>query len=67
MNRCCRYCTPPERHPGCHATCEEYLREKKKYDYDKREMSDKKKIAYDMDSYEIGRFDRITKKNKKRR
>ena len=65
MIRCCRYCTPPERHLGCHATCEEYLREKKKYDHDKREISNKKKIAHDMNTYEIDRFNKI--QNKKRR
>lgn len=28
MNRVCRDCKPPKRHPGCHSECEEYLKER---------------------------------------
>lgn len=28
----CRYCVPPKRTETCHATCEEYIEAKKKYD-----------------------------------
>lgn len=28
----CRNCVPPKRHPGCHAVCEAYLKEKETCD-----------------------------------
>ena len=28
MIRSCNGCVAPKRHPGCHATCEDYLKEK---------------------------------------
>ena len=28
MTRICYGCTPPDRHVGCHATCEKYLKER---------------------------------------
>lgn len=30
--QCCRYCGPPQRHVGCHATCETYIQAKQEYD-----------------------------------
>lgn len=30
--QCCRFCGPPKRSVGCHATCENYIQEKKEYD-----------------------------------
>lgn len=27
----CYYCKPPKRHPGCHATCPDYIEDKKNY------------------------------------
>ena len=32
MINCCRGCVPPKRHAKCHATCEEYMKEKQKHD-----------------------------------
>lgn len=29
---CCQPCVPPERHIGCHATCEKYITAKQKRD-----------------------------------
>ena len=29
---CCKYCKPPKRHIGCHATCEEYKDAKQERD-----------------------------------
>lgn len=29
---CCQPCVPPERHIGCHASCEKYITAKQKYD-----------------------------------
>lgn len=41
----CRYCTAPKRHPGCHSTCPEYLKEKAEYDKLK-EQHDKEKAVH---------------------
>ena len=32
MIDCCRYCKAPKRHPGCHASCGEYIAERAEYD-----------------------------------
>ena len=32
---CCKNCVPPQRHPGCHGTCEQYLKEKAEYEKQK--------------------------------
>ena len=28
---CCRYCVAPKRHPGCHSTCPEYIKEREEH------------------------------------
>lgn len=30
--RCCNGCVAPKRHPGCHGSCPEYLKEKAEHD-----------------------------------
>lgn len=37
--KCCKNCVAPKRHIGCHATCAEYLSEKKEHD----ELRDKER------------------------
>lgn len=47
--KCCIKCVAPKRHPGCHGTCEEYLKEKELCDQDKhalRKAKDKEEIVY---------------------
>ena len=34
--RCCHGCVPPKRKVGCHATCSEYLQEKKNHEEEKK-------------------------------
>ena len=34
--KACRYCKPPKRQPGCHATCKEYLDEKAAWEEEKK-------------------------------
>ena len=29
---CCRYCVAPKRHPGCHGTCPEYIKQREEYE-----------------------------------
>lgn len=40
---CCRKCAPPKRQLGCHATCEEYKKEKEKYEEDKKKLNEIKR------------------------
>lgn len=30
--KCCNGCVPPKRNPYCHATCEDYIREKAEHE-----------------------------------
>lgn len=34
--KCCLDCVAPKRYPGCSAKCEVYIKEKKRYDFDKK-------------------------------
>lgn len=36
MIKCCKGCVSPKRHPGCHATCKEYIKEKAEYEEKKK-------------------------------
>lgn len=42
--KCCNGCVPPKRNPYCHATCEDYIREKEIHeaelaaDYERRRI-----------------------------
>jgi hypothetical protein len=36
MIRCCKDCKAPKRHPGCHATCPEYIEQKEKHEQDRQ-------------------------------
>lgn len=39
---CCKDCVAPKRHPGCHATCKEYIEEKAKYEEQKAKIKEAK-------------------------
>lgn len=41
--QCCKGCVPPERHEGCHSTCEKYQKEKKAHDEYKAKVREAKK------------------------
>ena len=43
MINCCNGCVPPKRHIGCHATCEDYISEKKKHEKKLKEIRRRKK------------------------
>lgn len=40
----CYRCEPPKRHPGCHATCPEYIEDRKAYDTMKEAVEYEKKL-----------------------
>ena len=45
MIHSCVGCVPPERHPGCHGTCEKYLADKAAHDQRKAEMDRNSRIS----------------------
>lgn len=56
--KCCQYCVAPKRHPGCHGTCPEYLKEKA--EHEERKASDYKQRKVKGDIY-CQRSERVTK------
>jgi hypothetical protein len=44
MIRCCYGCIAPKRYPGCHAQCQEYIKEKAVHDAQHEEERKKKEI-----------------------
>lgn len=57
---CCKDC--PDRHVGCHATCETYIKEKKEND----EMKQRVKDSHKIDIYKSGKaFERRNKQLRK--
>ena len=40
--KCCKNCVPPTRYPGCHANCNKYLKEKAKWEEEKKIMRKKR-------------------------
>lgn len=53
MIDCCKGCIPPKRHPGCHSTCEEYLRQHKKHNQEREERYQMRKIDWDFEDYVV--------------
>lgn len=51
-NFSCKGC--PDRHPGCHAKCEKYNREKAAHEAEKAEAAKKAAIQNGLTSYQIG-------------
>ena len=42
--KCCQPCVPPKRHPGCHDTCPDYIKEKAE-DAEKKEKDRKRRAV----------------------
>lgn len=40
----CRYCTAPKRHPGCHSTCPEYLKDKAEHERRKEQLDKERAV-----------------------
>ena len=36
----CQGCVPPKRHVGCHATCKEYIEDKKAWEEEKKQIKE---------------------------
>lgn len=41
----CRDCKPPKRHPGCSGVCEDYKKDRERYDADMAKNPDKTAIS----------------------
>lgn len=64
--RCCYECVPPKRHPGCHATCEEYLKQKAEHDaYKDRENAERRRQD-DVTKYDVEKSEWIRKHRRRK-
>lgn len=61
----CKDCVPPDRHPGCHGTCEKYLEEKKLIDEFNAQNYKQRHAVSDIIGRENARFNKALKKRKK--
>lgn len=61
---CCRDCVPPQRHMGCHGTCERYRREKTEYEAEVERIKREQAAARDINEYTRGIADRMRKSKK---
>ena len=57
----CHYCVPPERHPGCHATCPRYAEGKARYEADKAEANKKITLKYYANEKHAEAIDNVAK------
>lgn len=64
MIHCCNGCVQPERHPGCHGTCEKYLTEKAAHDKQKAELDRESRVSA---AIYIDRGNKVAKAMRKRR
>lgn len=64
---CCKNCVPPKRHDSCHATCEEYLKEKAQFEEDKKKVKENespKITAYDLNELAYADYKRHKRKRR---
>lgn len=55
----CRNCVPPERKPGCHTTCDKYIREKAMVDQEKEAIRRGKEEHENYMSYRMSANERM--------
>ena len=51
--RTCYGCEKPKRHPGCHATCPDYLRENAEHQERKKLVGREKRLYYSLEEFGI--------------
>lgn len=64
---CCKNCVPHQRHPGCHGTCEQYLKEKAEYEKQKEYAKAHKTVMltnYDFDEIAYASSKRHKRRNR---
>lgn len=59
MFNCCRQCTAPKRHPGCHDHCKEY--KEARADFDQKKAADDRRTGRATHSVYAQKIDRINK------
>jgi hypothetical protein len=62
---CCKNCVPPQRHPGCHSTCKQYLKEKAEYEKQKEYAKAHKTVM--LTNYDFDEIAYVSSKRHKRR
>lgn len=62
---CCKNCVHPQRHPGCHGTCEQYLKEKAEYEKQKEYAKAHKTVM--LTNYDFDEIAYASSKRHKRR
>lgn len=65
--RCCHGCIAPKRHPGCHGTCPEYLKEKAEYDAKMAEDYKQRKLIQNLNGQRYNAIHRADKGKRKRK
>lgn len=61
---CCKGCTQPKRHPGCHGSCSEYLAEKAEHERQKEIHDKQRDIVYGIISDRENKIYRAMKNRK---
>ena len=62
--QCCKTCVPPQRHVGCHATCPEYLEQKRQNEESRKLYIESKKAEWDQVKIGVKRKDRYMKNHR---
>lgn len=65
--KCCKDCVPPTRYPGCHAKCEQYIKEKTEYEKQKQYAKAHKAVMltnYDFDEIAYASSKRHKRRNR---
>lgn len=61
--KCCQFCVAPKRYPGCHGSCQEYLKEKAEYDERKAQADKQRKVKGDIYSQRSERVTKVIRKH----
>ena len=67
MIKCCAGCVAPKRHPGCHSTCSEYIKEKAEHDAEREHIRREKDSQLATDQFFLCSINKIKKRARKRR
>ena len=63
--RCCNGCMAPKRHPGCHGTCPEYLKEKAEHDAQMEADYKRRRTIHDLNDQRYRGVTRAVKHKRK--
>lgn len=64
---CCKGCVAPKRHPGCHGSCSDYIREKAEHDALMEEDYKRRHLNQNLADQKYAAITRATKKKRKRK